>query len=193
MKISVAITGGIGSGKSTVANLIREQGFKVFSCDEICGKLYKKQSVLRKLKTLFPSAISSKIFLSVDKKALSKTAFNDDENYKKLSNFLHPLIMDKLLKKMKKVKGVCFSEVPLLFEGNYASLFDKVVVVIRDKKERINAVYTRSNLSSDDFDKIASRPGDYDKLDLSSYLVIENNGNILALKEKVNNLLKNII
>ena len=193
MKISVAITGGIGSGKSTVANLIREQGFKVFSCDEICGELYKKQSVLRKLKTLFPSAISGKIFLSVDKKALSKTAFNDDENHKKLSTFLQPLIVDNLLKKIKRTKDVCFSEVPLLFEGNYASLFDKVVVVIRDKKERINAVYTRSNLSSDDFDKIASRQVDYDKLDLSSYLVIENNGNILALKEKVNNLLKNII
>ena len=193
MGLKIAITGGIGSGKSTVAKIIKSLGYPVFSCDDICKDLYKKQSVLRKLKTLFPTAISGKLYLSADKKIISNLTFNDEENHKKLSNFLQPLIVDNLLKKMKKIKGLCFSEVPLLFEGNYTSLFDKVIVVVRDKKERINAVYDRSNLTEDDFNKIASRQVDYDKFDLSSYIVIENNGDINSLKEKVENTLKTLI
>ncbi len=193
MGLKIAITGGIGSGKSTVAKIIKSFGYPVFSCDDICKDLYKKQSVLRKLKTLFPSAISGKIFYRADKKIISNLTFSDDENYKKLSIFLHPLIMDKLLKKMKKVKGVCFSEVPLLFEGNYQSLFDKTIVVLRDKKERISSVFTRSKLTEEEFNKIASRQVVHDELDLTKYIVIHNDGDLNTLKEKVENTLKNLI
>ena len=192
MGLKIAITGGIGSGKSTVLSIIKDLGYTVFSCDDICKDLYKKQSVLRKLKTLFPSAISGKLFYKADKKALSNLTFNNDENYKKLSNFLQPLIVDKLVKKMDKVKGVCFAEVPLLFEGNYQSLFDKTIVVLRDKKERISSVFTRSKLTEEEFNKIASRQVVHDELDLTKYIVIHNNGDKQTLKEKIEEELNKI-
>lgn len=183
-KVKVAVTGGIGSGKSTVLNLIKELGYPVFSCDEICADLYKKQSVLRKIKKIFPSAVSGKLFLTADKKKITELSFNDDENYNKLSSLLQGLIVKRLYKLMKREKGVCFAEVPLLFEGGYQKDFDRVIVVTRDKKARIDGVKARSNISEETFNIISSRQVDYEKIDLSNCFVMVNDGGEedLALK-----------
>ena len=190
--LKVAITGGIGSGKSTLINIIKDLGYKVFSCDEICADLYKKQSVLREIKKIFPTAVSGKIFLKADKKKIASLTFNNDKNYSLLSNLLQPLIVDKLLKKMQKVKGVCFSEVPLLFEGNHQALFDKTIVLLRDKEERIKGVYNRSKIDKEDFMQIANRQVDYDKIDLSNCYVIVNNHDVEDLALKFENFISTI-
>ncbi len=191
-KVKVAITGGIGSGKSTVAQIIKNLGFPVYSCDEICKDLYKKQSVLRKIKTLFPTAVSGKLILKADKKKLSQLTFDNDENYYKLSSYLQPLIVKKLISLMNKQKGVCFAEVPLLFEGNYSKLFDKIIVILRDKKERQCSVYARSNIEENMFNLITQRQVDYDKIDLSNCFVIENNHDVEDLALKFENFLSTL-
>ncbi len=182
--LKIAITGGIGSGKSTLINIIKNLGYTVFSCDKICNDLYKKQRVLRKLKKLFPTAVSGRIFLKANKKQISALTFNNDANYTALSSFLQPLIVKKLVSLMEKVKGVCFAEVPLLFEGGYQRLFDKTIVLLRDEEERIKGVYNRSNVDREQFLQIANRQVDYDKIDLSNCFVIVNNHSVedLALK-----------
>ena len=190
--LKVAITGGIGSGKSTLINIIKDLGYKVFSCDAICANLYKKQSVLRQIKKIFPTAVSGKIFLKADKKKISSLTFNNDKNYSLLSNFLQPLIVNELLKKMQKVKGVCFAEVPLLFEGNHQALFDKTIVLLRDKEERIKGVYNRSKIDKESFMHIANRQVDYDKIDLSNCFVIFNNHYVEDLALKFENFLSTI-
>ncbi len=191
--ITVAITGGIGSGKSTVANLIRKLGYVVYSCDEICKDLYKSQRVLRGLKKLFPTAISGTIFLTPDKKKISALTFSDDENYNKLSSYLQPLIVKKLYKLMAKTKGVCFAEVPLLFEGNYQKDFDKVIVVLRNFSSRAESVKIRSGLSLEETTLISKRQVVHENLDLSSYLVINNDGDLESLELKVKEVIKTIL
>ena len=190
--LKVAITGGIGSGKSTLISIIKDLGYKVFSCDAICANLYKKQSVLRQIKKIFPTAVSGKIFLKADKKKISSLTFNNDKNYSLLSNFLQPLIVKELLKKMQKVKGVCFAEVPLLFEGNHQALFDKTIVLLRDKEERIKGVYNRSKIDKESFMHIANRQVDYDKIDLSNCFVIFNNHDVEDLSLKFENFLSTL-
>lgn len=190
--LKVAITGGIGSGKSTLINIIKDLGYKVFSCDAICANLYKKQSVLREIKKIFPTAVSGKILLKADKKKISSLTFNNDKNYSLLSNFLQPLIVKELLKKMQKVKGVCFAEVPLLFEGNHQDLFDKTIVLLRDKEERIKGVYNRSKIDKESFMHIANRQVDYDKIDLSNCFVIVNNHDVEDLALKFENFLSTL-
>ena len=190
--IKVAITGGIGSGKSTVSNLIKEMGGKVYSCDAICGEIYKSQSFLRKLKKLFPTAIKGKIILKADKKEISRLTFDCKENNDKLKALLHPTIMKKLLRILNSKRGVVFAEVPLLFEGGFASLFEKVIVVQRGLQERYDSLKARSNLEREEVDKIIASQVDYDSLDLSKYIVILNDGSIENLRERVKMIIDKI-
>lgn len=71
-KQKIAITGGIGSGKSSVAEFIRQEGYPVFSCDEINRSLLSKQDYLEKLQKLFPEAVTEGTF---DKKSLRRQFF----------------------------------------------------------------------------------------------------------------------
>ena len=189
----IAVTGGIGSGKSSVLQILNDNGYPVFSCDEIVNNLYKDRKIKLQLKVLFPTAVKGEKRLTVDKKTLSKLCFESLENRKKLENFTHPLILKKAIGKIKKTKApLCFLEVPLLFEGGYESLFDGVLVIVRDKKLRIESVKTRSNLTEMEILDRINAQIDYDKLNLSKYLVIVNDGNLDNLKEKTLKLIKNI-
>ncbi|MBQ7339418.1 MAG: dephospho-CoA kinase [Clostridia bacterium] len=191
--VKIAITGGIGSGKTALVNLIKEMGYPVFSCDEICRELYKKRKVLKKIKSLFPTAIKGKIFLKADKKEISRLTFEDKENNEKLKKLLHPLIMENLIKSMGKGVGLIFAEVPLLFEGGFEKDFDKVIVVKREKEKRFDGVNKRSKLTREQTEKIMLSQVDYDNLDLSPYIVVENDGSLEDLKEKAINIIKEIL
>ena len=142
MKIKkIAITGGIGSGKSTVLQYLKEKSYIVFSCDEIYRDLSNTYEFIEKLKKLFPDAI---VDGKLDRKKLSNIVFKDKEELLKLNRLTHPLIMEKLLYEMEKASsGVVFAEVPLLFEGNYQTKFDYVIVVVRDLNDRIEAIKLR--------------------------------------------------
>lgn len=144
-KRKIAICGGIGSGKSTLSLFLKDDGFPVFSCDEINGELLKSAEYLSILKENFPFAFSNGVF---DKKKLSDFAFSSDENLQKLNAISHPIIMKKLLQKMDEENSeTVFAEVPLLFEGKFENLFDTVFVVLRSRFERIASVMARDNLS----------------------------------------------
>lgn len=189
----IAVTGGIGSGKSSVLEILSKNGYPVFSCDEILNDLYKDRKIKLQLKGLFPTAVKGEKRLSVDRKTLSKLCFESLENRKKLENFTHPLILKKAINKIRKSKApLCFLEVPLLFEGGFESLFDGVLVVVRDKKLRIESVKTRSNLTESEILDRMNAQIDYENLDLSKYIVIVNDGNLDSLKEKTLNIIKNV-
>ena len=82
---------------------------------------------------------------------------------------------------------------PLLFECNYQNHFDGVIVVMRDKKARIESVKLRSNLTEEQILARINNQVDYDKKDLSSYIIIKNDSDINALKEKVLKIAKELI
>lgn len=170
----VAITGGIGSGKSTAAAAIKAAGFPVISCDEVCAKLYKSPAFLRNLKKYFPSAIKGTLFPKSDKKELSRLAFADGESYKILSEQVTAPVYRAAMKKAKAKNGVVFIEVPLLFEFDKQDDFDKVLVIMREKSEREESVKKRSGLNEKEFSARLSRQADYSKADLSGYTVILN-------------------
>ena len=74
---------------------------------------------------------------------------------------------------------------PLLFEGGYEEYFDGVVVVLRDKNDRIKSVLKRDNLSENEVIKRLNSQIDYDNHDFAKYYVIHNNSNLSDLREKV--------
>lgn len=172
----IGLTGGIGSGKSTAMDALKKQGYTVISCDEITKELYKKRKILKTLRGEFPSAIKGKIFYKADKKEISRIVFSDEAKYKFLSNFLTKETFTLALNKAQKVKGTAIVEVPLLFESNVAHNFDKIIVITRAKKERIKSVQERSHLSEEDILSRINKQIDYDKFDLTPYIVIKNDG-----------------
>lgn len=161
MKRKIAVTGGIGSGKSTVMELLKKWGYGVFSCDQIYRNLLLEKSYIEKLQKLFPAAVVSG---KIDTKKLSEIIFNDRTARKQLNDLAHPLIMQKLYADMdRSASNLVFAEVPLLFEGGYEKDFDAIIVVIRHKTERIKSICERDNVTMDEALKKINAQYDYDK------------------------------
>ena len=194
-KKRIAITGGIGSGKSTVLALLREMDYAVFSCDDIYADLLKDADYIQKIQAVFPAVVKNG---SIDKKALSETVFSNEQKRKKLNEIAHPLIMQSLFEKMNEQNGVVFAEVPLLFEGGYSSKFDGVIVVMREKQGRIEAITMRDNISKIQAEQRIKAQFDYDSplaqkmfLETNAFL-LNNNLSQTELKENLCEILQKI-
>ena len=181
----IAITGGIGSGKSLALSILEKSGFVVLSSDKIVSDLYEKRKTKKLLRSLFPTAVSGKIKLNIDRKIISACVFKDKEMLKKLTDLITPLVMQEILKRYKKAKGTVFAEVPLLFECGFEKHFDDVLVVYRDRNARIESVKKRSDLTEEEIVARMNAQFDYDNNDLSKYHVIKNDGTEEDLKEKL--------
>ncbi len=174
--LKIAVTGGIGSGKSYALDIIKGAGYPVISCDGVYADLLKKRDFLKKLKTAFPETVEGVMRLKLNREKLARIVFKDGEALEKLNGLTHPLIVKECLSRADKLKGAVFIEVPLLFEGGFQNLFDKVIIITREKEERINAVIARSNITRDEVVSRMRAQVDYDALDKSPYIVIENCG-----------------
>lgn len=186
----IAVTGGIGSGKSSVMDILEGLGYKTLSSDKIVSELYEKRKIKKLLRSLFPSAINGKIKLNVDRKEISKIVFNCPEQLKALTDLITPLVLQEILRRYKKCNCTIFAEVPLLFECGFENHFDGVLVVVRNLETRIESVKTRSNLSKEQILARINSQFDYENADLNKYTVIENNGTKEQLKEKIIDLVK---
>ncbi|MBE7087294.1 MAG: dephospho-CoA kinase [Clostridiales bacterium] len=173
----VALTGGIGSGKSYALSVLEDMGYRTVSCDAVYAEIFEKNWYKRKLKKLFPTAVKGFINLKADRKEISKIVFADKEMLLKLNELSHPIIVNECIKKAKKYGGTVFVEVPLLFEGGFESLFDKVVVIKRDLNKRIESVMDRSSLTEEEVLLRIRNQTDYETKDLSQYIVVENDEN----------------
>ena len=191
-KLKVAITGGIGSGKSTVLGVLHSAGYKTLSSDTIVSELYQTRKVKKLLKELFPDAVKGFFCLKIDRKKIASAVFSNEILREKLTNTITPLVLNEINERAKKLDTTVFVEVPLLFECGYQNEFDAVLVITRALNERIESVKARSNLTEQEIlSRIKSHP-DYDEVDLSPYNVIVNDGDLNALKEKVFTLVKNL-
>lgn len=183
--VKVAVTGGIGSGKTSVLAILKNLGYKVYNCDESAKKALKNRKIIKSIKKQFPFAVSGVIFPRVNKKLLADKVFADEKARKQLEMITHPFIVNDVIKKAEKEGGISFIEVPLLFEGGYQNLFDKTIVILRDKTERIKSVMERSNLTEQEVLARMNSQIEYDKKDFSNYIVIVNNGDKEQLEKDV--------
>lgn len=191
--IKIALTGGIGSGKSTALKILQDAGYKTISSDIIVGELYQKRKVKKLLRKLFPNAVTGFFSLKIDRQQISKIVFSDKVMHQKLTALITPLVLKEIIKRTKNLNEPVFVEVPLLFECGYQKEFDAVMVISRNKQDRINSVMLRSNLTEKEIVDRMNAQTDYDSFDLSPYAVIVNDDKLNALKEKVLSVAQNII
>ncbi|MBQ1386126.1 MAG: dephospho-CoA kinase [Erysipelotrichales bacterium] len=126
--MKVAVTGSIGSGKSTVCGFLKRAGYPVISADEVNGELLHNEDVKKDIVDLLELEKFSR-------EAISCAIFEDNSKRKKLNDYLHPKILEKVLAFLEQNKGgLVFAEIPLLYEAGWDKYFDASVAVITDPK-----------------------------------------------------------
>ena len=186
----IAVTGGIGSGKSTVMKIIAGKGYPIFSCDEIYSQLTSDRDFLNILRHSFGDILNSDGTL--DRKKLSEIVFNNPAKLAELDKITHPAIYKEMFRMADEAGGICFCEVPLLFESGAESLFDGVIIVMRNEEQRIKSVTARDKLPEQDVKKRISNQFDYNSADFAMYYVIHNNGDLSGLEWQTEEIIKKI-
>lgn len=179
----IAVTGGSGSGKSEALKYIGKQGFHVFSCDEIYAELLNDKVFIDKLFCEFGGGIFTESGM-LDRKRLSQIVFKNSEALNKLNSITHPEIMRIAVEKMEQFP-LSFCEVPLLFEGGYENLFDGIIVILRDREERILSLMKRDGKSREEIINRLNSQYNYDNCEFAEYYVIHNNGNLSDFQQQI--------
>lgn len=188
----IAITGGIGSGKSLALDTLKRAGYQVASSDQITVELYQKRRVKLLIKKLFPTAVTGFFKPKINRKKIADIVFHDKAQLDALGKLVTPLVVKEIEKRARKVSGKFFAEVPVLFEYGYQDRFDEIIVITRPKKERIESVKTRSKLTEEQVLERINNQIDYENTDLSKYTILVNDGDQNALNEKILSLAKTI-
>jgi len=139
--VAVAITGGIGSGKSEALRAFARHGAAVVSSDEIVHHLLRREDVKERVVERMGNGVVAPDG-EIDRQALATTVFNDRDALRWLEELLHPLVAAEYLKwrddlaRLDNAPGVCVTEVPLLYEVGGEARFDKVVLITAPTKLR---------------------------------------------------------
>jgi dephospho-CoA kinase len=152
-KLLVAITGGIGSGKSTFAEYLAEQGYIVLSADDISKEILAKDPEVKKeiTKEFGEESYSGK---KVNKEFLANEVFSDPARLKKINSILHPRVREKINSisdEYFKTKDIVFVEAALIFESKMEKMYDYVVLIVADKDLRKKRVTSEGKISEKDF------------------------------------------
>ncbi len=191
----IGITGGIGSGKSTVSKFISSLGYMVIDADKISLDLASpKSELLNELKYEFGEAVINENG-SLNRKLLGDIVFSDKEKRKRLDLIFQPRIKNEIerifseLEERNDVK-LAFLDAPLIFETGLQEYLDKVWLISTDTEKRFERIKNRDNLSIDEIkSRIQAQMNDTDKIRLAD-VIIENNGNLEELKLKIVNLIE---
>ncbi len=182
----LGITGGIGSGKSTVLKYLKEKNINVISCDEIVHEIMKNggEAYNKIVKTFSKSILDEN--KEIDRKALGQIIFNDITLKKKLEDITHPIV----IKRIKALKGKWVVETPLLYEANLEYLFDEVLVINTSLDNQIERIMKRNNLTKEEaILRINNQMPLEEKVSKANY-AINNNFELQELNKNIDALLE---
>ena len=171
----IGLTGGIGSGKSTVANYIASKGIPVYIADEEAKKIMEREDVKQKIQNLFDQSVFNSDN-SLNRKKIAELVFNHPEKLKKLNTIVHPEVQLHFKNWVKEHKNYPFiiKEVAILFETGGNKQCDKVILITAPEEQRIERAMKRDNVSKDSIlSRIKNQIPESNKIQLSDF-VIEN-------------------
>lgn len=152
--IVVGITGSIGCGKTTLANIVRNLGYLVFDADGWVRRIYNNKIFLKELDNNFKGIVYNGV---ADKRKLRNIVFNNDEKLKKLETLVHPYLkkeFKRIIRINTNKKGLLFVDAALLFEMKWDKYCDFIIVADVDAQIQKKRVIERDNITEDDFYKI---------------------------------------
>jgi len=181
----IGLTGGIGSGKSTVANMFSEFGIPVLDLDEVGRDLASQPEHLATLVHAFGDDILHTDG-TLDRRELARICFSDVEKTRKLNQIMHPAIWGKAEAWLVRQHAVyALIEASVLIESGGVSRMDDVVVVLADEDVRRERVLAGRGMDAAHFNVIVQQQCDDHARCAATDYVIRNNTDLLSLQGKV--------
>jgi dephospho-CoA kinase len=184
--MKVGLTGGIGAGKSTVADLFSKRGAVVIRSDELARQVIEPQTPgFKQVTSRFGIEIVNDEG-NIDRAKLAQVVFNDDVALKDLENIVHPLVRERTNQLMSEQTSetIIVNEIPLLLEKKMESLFDFLVIVISSEKNRLERLSQKGVLEDQAKARMAKQVNDQDRKAAADFLIV-NDGNLDQLEADV--------
>ncbi|MGS4344864.1 dephospho-CoA kinase [Myroides odoratus] len=181
MSIIVGLTGGIGSGKTTVAKLFEKQGIPIYIADERAKMIMERPDVVQSVQQIFPTSVMNERGL-LDRSKIKQLVFDNKKLLEQLNQVVHPQVkkdFDDWLEQHKNAP-IVMKESAILFENGLEKTCDAVIVVVAPEEVRIERVMARDGVSKEQVLKIIdNQMKDAEKVKRSQYIIENNNKKIV--------------
>ncbi len=184
---TIALTGGIGCGKSTVCKLFSALGIPIIDTDNIARELVEPgQPALEEIIACFGDAILLADG-SLDRKALARKTFTNQQNRLSLESILHPRIRQCVSEQLSRLSSAyVIIAIPLLIETSQQNQYNKVLVIDCDKQQQIDRTLSRDQRSLPEIESIISSQVSREQRIAAADDVIDNTHDINSLEAQVN-------
>ncbi len=184
--MKVGLTGGIGAGKSTVADLFSQKGAVVIRSDELARQVIEPQTpgFQQVIDRFGKDLLNAEGY--IDRAKLAQIVFKDDAALKDLENIIHPLVRSKTNQIIDQhtSETIIVNEIPLLLEKKMESLFDFLVIVISSEKNRLERLAHRGLTAEQATARMAKQVSDDERKAAADFLIV-NDGNLDQLEADV--------
>ncbi len=186
----VGVTGGVGSGKTTVSRMFEKEGAYVIDADQIARELVQpKRTAWREIVRAFGKEVLEKEG-SIDRKRLAEIAFLNSEKRDVLNQILHPRIKREMERRARAIgrkdpEAVVILDVPLLVETGYHREMDRVVVVTSTERKQMERMKKRVGMSEEETRRIISSQMRIEEKVKAADFVIRNEGSLETTRRKV--------
>jgi len=184
---SLGITGNIGTGKSSVLDILKNKGIQTFDLDNVAKNLYKSNiSINKKVLDVFPSVSSTEN--QINTKKLGDLVFNDKDKLNKLQKIIWPEVEKFIQDEIDFSKELIVFEGAVIIEAGWHKHFDHIWLISTEVELSKKRVIKQRNMSEEDFEVIQNNQLktaqliDTLKQDKKQYTVIKNNSNLSVLK-----------
>ncbi len=185
----IAVTGGLSSGKSSVCHIFEELGSYVVNADQIVHQLLSPDTAIGQqvISLLGPDIISDH---RLDRKKIADKVFSHPDTLRALEKILHPAVFEEIEKTYHQINNeqtysLFVAEIPLLYESESEHFYDAVVAVVADPTICKHRFAEHREQGDMEFDKRMNRQLAPQEKAAQAHFVIENNGSLIELKQKV--------
>lgn len=188
----IGLTGGIGSGKSTISRFFSALGVPVYIADAEARKIMERPEIIQEVQNLFVENIIDQNG-KLDRKKIASIVFNDPVKLEALNQIIHPAVQRDFLLWLKNHENQTYviKEVAIIFEIKSEKDYDKIILVTAPEKDRIKRVMHRDGISANEvLERMRNQLPDSKKVDKSDYII--DNTELYIAKKKVEEIHRSI-
>lgn len=194
LKYGIAITGGIGTGKSSVSTILRLYGYTIIDADKVAHQVLDDNT--SSIVELFSESILGE-GNQIDRKKLGKIVFGDYSQKKKLEDFLHPKIRNEILSQANQLESYSqhyFLDIPLFFEVGGKKTYEvaQVLLIYTPRELQLKRIIARDMISQEDAIRRIDAQMDIEQKKLQSENIIENTKGLKELQEEIEKFLQKL-